>query len=818
MKTKPTKLILSATSALLLFGLAANARAQTATQPATATPATATPATDDVVTLSVFSVIAEPDRGYAPSETMTGSRIATKIIDLPYVVNVMTSEYLEDFAIFDLGDNLSHIGGFTGLDIGGTFTIRGFAGSSQLRDGFLRLGRYGSSNIDRMEIIKGSNAAIYGRSSPGGMVNMISKMPKDREYYSLKYTYGDYHTRRATLEATGPLFSGARGRTSYLFTASQFQKGFNDIEYARNRNHEYYLAVKHVFPDASALTFQWEHFLQERHALPSGAPVVTDMKGTTSNLDDEVVGFAKNLALYTSFGPNSELNRGNRGITLTYEKRFSPIWSLRAGSNIYQARRWDWNQNTGFGSISINRPPVAGVVPPITTTRGATPRKGLIFEDGGGFQGDLLATYKTGSVKHRTLMTVDINDIYRINPIWDYAQSGATIFGQKTVRTDPALLAWDKVRVVTLNPDYTPVGPIEYFTNEFEWGKEVVTRSEKPRTTWTGGLIRHQSNFLNDRLLAYAGVRFDNVRFRARNMLTDITTQGVTIFKGQSVKLTENHLKPNLGVNYKLTPALRVFANYSESYGGGQVLTVQQILDPTFKTEVANGYDYGFKGSFLNDRLNFTVTGFYAIRENVRVNNVVEEPEGSGNFLTINLPEGDQLVRGYDIDLNWRVTDEVSTGLSWARVHSIYTDFGSANPNAVGRPVNAVAPENGSAYIKYAARQGRLKGFSANLGVTHMAATPNQNPAAGDFYKTEADGTRTLVRTTRQWALRSPSFTLWNAGLHYQVPRQGRFDHKFSLNVNNIFDKDYLLATRAFLGERRAFSFTYTLGFGGKGR
>src|ERR1043166_6646357 len=140
---------------------------------------------EEVVTLSEFSVKAESDRGYIASETMTGSRVRTPIIDLPYTVNVLTSEFFEDLAMFELADNITQIGSFTSLDIGGGFVLRGFSATSQLRDGFYRLGRYGGSNIDRLEVIKGSNAAIYGRTSPGGMVNFISKAPKTKESQKL---------------------------------------------------------------------------------------------------------------------------------------------------------------------------------------------------------------------------------------------------------------------------------------------------------------------------------------------------------------------------------------------------------------------------------------------------------------------------------------------------------------------------------------------------------------------------------------------------------------------------------------------------------
>ncbi len=101
-------LLACAFAALALAGL----HAQTAP---TGSPTSRPKAADDVVTLSEFSVKADPDRGYAPSETMTGSRVATKIVDLPYTVNVLTSEFLEDFGIFELADNIVQVGSFTGL-------------------------------------------------------------------------------------------------------------------------------------------------------------------------------------------------------------------------------------------------------------------------------------------------------------------------------------------------------------------------------------------------------------------------------------------------------------------------------------------------------------------------------------------------------------------------------------------------------------------------------------------------------------------------------------------------------------------------------
>ena len=769
-----------------------------AAAPAQASP----PAGEDVVRLSEFSVSASGDRGYAPAETMTGTRVATKIIDLPYTVNVLTAEFFEDFGIFEFADNIVHIGSFTGLDIGGNFNLRGFSSSFQLRDGFFRLGRYGSSNIDRMEIIKGSNAAIYGRSSPGGMVNMISKGPKTRESQKLTFNYGSYGTERVTLEATGPLAKTSLGTTSYIVTGSHYQRDFGQ-EYARNRNYEYYGAIKHTFPDSSNLLVAAEYLLQMRHAPLNGAPLVTDQKGTASNLDDEVVGYAWNLARINPFGPNSELNRGYSGLTANYDKRIDDVWSFRASANYYLVRRWDYNQNTGWGGITVN-PAVA--TNPVQSARGATPQKGLIFEDGGGVQGDVLARYWTGNraIEHRTLATIDINDYYRWDPTRQFANA-----------SNPDIVAWNAVRTVRLDPaTLLPAGPVAYFPKWFQWGQEVATRIRKQRVTVVGGLLRHQAALFDGRMLAYAGARYDTVRFRHREFIPVPTNFAV----GQMIDKRLSALKPNAGVNYKLTNSLRFFVNYSESYFVPQSEATATVNSPDYKSEIANGWDYGFKGSYFNDRLNFTVSGFYAIRENVQVTDLQETPPGSGNYLEVARREGNQLVRGFEFDANWRFTDALSAGGSWGHVYSIYTDFGAASPLAVGRRVQGVAPVNGGAYLKWSPTTGSLKGFSANLGVTHVGPTPTEAPNAGDVYTTTRTGERVLARTTYQWRLRVPGYTLWNLGVRYRLQGRGSaLDHTFAINVNNALDQDYRRANRL-LGEERSVFFTYTLGRTGRNR
>ena len=53
-----------------------------------------------------------------------------------------------------------------------------------------------------------------------------------------------------------------------------------------------------------------------------------------------------------------------------------------------------------------------------------------------------------------------------------------------------------------------------------------------------------------------------------------------------------------------------------------------------------------------------------------------------------------------------------------------------------------------------------------------------------------------------------------NIGARYRFANSGRFDHTIAVNVNNLFDVDFLRANKL-PGDRRAVYFTYTLGHSG---
>ena len=168
---------------------------------------------DQVITLSAFEVNGQGEHGYVASESETGTRIATKISDLPFSVNVVTSTFLNDFQEYDMNSQLGS-SRFTPSEVDGQFQLRGFTQTVSIVDGFRRIGLVDTVDIDRIEIIKGPAASIYGATQPGGAINFITRQPTaDPERRTCRSGGADGMTYSRGLCAT----SGPLGNSGKLF-------------------------------------------------------------------------------------------------------------------------------------------------------------------------------------------------------------------------------------------------------------------------------------------------------------------------------------------------------------------------------------------------------------------------------------------------------------------------------------------------------------------------------------------------------------------------------------------------------------------------
>ena len=192
---------------------------------------------DETVVLSPFTVTTDKDNGYGATNSISGSRVNTPIKDLPIPIQVITNDFISDIGATTLRNSLAYVSGIsiqTQNDLenrAGTFgsaygpggvnnpegvtsningvqmKIRGFITNNVLRDGFYRGSPSDSINIDRIEVVQGPNALLYGTGNFGGVVNYLTKKPQDREASSASVSYGTNDFKRATIDSTGPLSS-----------------------------------------------------------------------------------------------------------------------------------------------------------------------------------------------------------------------------------------------------------------------------------------------------------------------------------------------------------------------------------------------------------------------------------------------------------------------------------------------------------------------------------------------------------------------------------------------------------------------------------
>jgi catecholate siderophore receptor len=128
-------------------------------------------------------VYGRPD-GYDIEQTPTATKTETPLIDVPQAISVISREQLDDQASASLGDALRYVPGVVlgqGEGHRDQVTLRGQNSTADFFvDGLRDDAQYYRPlyNVERVEVLKGANALIFGRGGGGGVVNRVSKAPE----------------------------------------------------------------------------------------------------------------------------------------------------------------------------------------------------------------------------------------------------------------------------------------------------------------------------------------------------------------------------------------------------------------------------------------------------------------------------------------------------------------------------------------------------------------------------------------------------------------------------------------------------------------
>lgn len=718
---------------------------------------------EEIVSLPEFTVSTAETGQYVASETMTGSRVKERIEKLPYVVNVVTSEFLKDFAFFDMHDEefTMATSAYVPADSpNGGMQIRGQGALKTLRNGFARVGAIVDSvNIDRIEVIRGPSATVYGENRPGGIVNVISKRPKTRPGYRMSAGYGSYDFSRVELEATGPL--GAARNTYYLFTASNQERRYEQ-EFSPYRRRTLSGSVSHVISTNTNILVELEH-LKQHTAIRPTVSMVNDASAPATQRVQRLVTLEESPRGFNHVGPNTVTDREVNSGTATLEHRINSILSLRAALAFFDIDRTDFT-NTYQLTYELTGPNAG-------TFGSRVPGWGYIDEESYMAQVDLLAQYKllSGSIDAKSLFTVDFSNNYHVDPQYALPSSGVNSVADLSARS----LYSQRVR--------TGVTPFNLTKSEVEKYTTRITRYRQNRVADLGLLFRQQIGAWRGRFIASAGGRFDIVQFRMQDKLQEKLTNNPA--RNIVENTDDNTFTPNAGLNYAIAPGIRAYLNYAKSY---YVDTQNRTAGATVQTnEGGYGWDYGCKFSFLDQRLSLTLGGWYIERTNVTVTEFDEE-----RLISVQKTVGGILSRGVEFDANWRMTDSVSATFGGSHLSSIFTENGR-DRDSLGRQQPRLPKNSAYTTIRYA---GPIRGFSMHIGMSYTGESSPYTTSGAIIEPASSPQRGLIVSHNGARNIMIPSYYAVRLGGGYTWrAKDSPLNNTVSINVINPLNRRYIL-------------------------
>jgi len=185
--------------------------------------------------------------GYKADNSITATKTDTPLLDVPQTIAVITRERLDDQALRSMGDVLRYVPGTTvgqGEGNRDQITLRGQNTTADFfLDGVRDDVQYyrGLYNVERVEILKGPYALIFGRGGGGGIINRVQKTPvADETFGSARGSLNSFGGWDISADVNAPLGSRAAVRLNATYEAMESDRRFVDgRRYAWNP----YLAV-----------------------------------------------------------------------------------------------------------------------------------------------------------------------------------------------------------------------------------------------------------------------------------------------------------------------------------------------------------------------------------------------------------------------------------------------------------------------------------------------------------------------------------------------------------------------------------------------
>jgi iron complex outermembrane receptor protein len=170
-----------------------------------------------------------PINGYVAERTLTGTKTNTPIMETPQAISVVGQEEIRDQNPQNLAGALRYAPGVRTETFGNDtrndwFKIRGFDAQDvglfqdglQLSSFAFATWKFPPWGIQRIDILRGPSAVLYGGSGPGGIVNVISKKPPYTPNNVVETGVDSFGNGYFSFDTGGPVIT-ANGPSNELF-------------------------------------------------------------------------------------------------------------------------------------------------------------------------------------------------------------------------------------------------------------------------------------------------------------------------------------------------------------------------------------------------------------------------------------------------------------------------------------------------------------------------------------------------------------------------------------------------------------------------
>jgi outer membrane receptor protein involved in Fe transport len=709
-------------------------------------PAPVRPASkEDPVQLSVFEVTTSQDIGYQSTNAAEVTRMNTPIENIPMNVTVFNQQFIEDILATDTSQVLAYDASAMKTSENDGFMARGSASvGTNFLDGFAQSGGFGSqplANIDRVEVLRGPAAILYGSGGYGGTFNRITKQPRPAAAVALRSILSDARSFRTELDWNAGKLPALGERLLFRVNGilDRGQTWFGQ----RRREH----GVAPTFawnlgPRTKAIVgylYNW----RETQASWETPVHLGNPKGLVTG-----DGVFRVMPRKTNWTVPEDFRRNTRQVTsLDFRHAFTPDLQFRAQAQ-YETRDQLQQETIANGNtLTILRD---------TALTGRGWREIPRITRGYRTRDEIVWNVRTGPFAHRLLAGFGVQQQYDRNITYASALSGNNNFYPNV--TYAQFLANPALGGHTNPLLLLPV-------NLFDRGVEppvpaIPQRPPAPLTADTQTYTASQDYYVND-VFSFAEERFF-VMAGARR--TEFRRKTINWFAGGGLRRTSaptvyslaEATSGSVGAVWHLNAA-KTFSLYGN---------LNNSFDPEFRSnpdgtkldpEVGEQQEVGLRFSLLSGRVQGLVTAFDLLQDNV----TRADPDRVGFFLQ----ENGQRSTGVEFSLNGRVTDQ------WL-VMGGYANTDARNERT-GVAKDLQPKHRFTAFNRYNFTTGALKGFSASLGTIYTGERPL---------------TRSTMRNSPDWGPLPPWWRV-DAIIGYKYRVKGsRYAWDFSAKATNVFD------------------------------